>query len=101
MRDPGERAERLGDRVIGHARGTGGGGRSGGVLPVVRASDSRLGGEWVIGAELDSLKAETAWDDLDVRSRKAAVDALMTVTVLPAGKGRRFTPEQVRIDWRS
>ncbi|SHN62649.1 Site-specific DNA recombinase [Geodermatophilus obscurus] len=51
-------------------------------------------------ALVNSEDVETAWDDLDVRSRKAAVDALMTVTVLPAGKGRRFTPEQVRIDWR-
>ncbi len=41
-----------------------------------------------------------AWEDLDVRSRKAVVDTLMTVTVLPAGKGARFSPEQVNIKWR-
>jgi len=29
------------------------------------------------------------------------VDLLLTATVLPAGKGTRFTPEQVRIEWRS
>jgi site-specific DNA recombinase len=42
-----------------------------------------------------------AWEGLGVRSRKTAIDTLMTVTILPAGKGQRFDPEHVRIDWRS
>jgi DNA invertase Pin-like site-specific DNA recombinase len=41
-----------------------------------------------------------AWEALEVRSRKAVVDTLVTVTVLPAGKGARFSPDQVRIEWR-
>ena len=41
-----------------------------------------------------------AWEAMDVRARKDAIDALFTVTILPAGKGQRFTEEQVRIDWR-
>ncbi len=41
-----------------------------------------------------------AWAGLDVRSRKAAVDTLMRVTILPAGKGQRFDPEHVGIGWR-
>jgi site-specific DNA recombinase len=42
-----------------------------------------------------------AWEALDVRARKAAVELLMTVTILPAGKGQRFTPQQVQIEWRA
>lgn len=42
-----------------------------------------------------------AWDDMDVRAQKAAIDSLLTVTILRAGKGQRFTDEQVRIDWHT
>lgn len=40
-----------------------------------------------------------AWASLPLGGKRQAIRALMTVTVLPAGKGVRFTPEQVRIDW--
>ncbi len=40
-----------------------------------------------------------AWAELDVRSRKTAVDTLMRVTILPAGKGQRFDPQHVAIQW--
>jgi len=47
-----------------------------------------------------AVDVEAAWLGLPVRSRKAVVDLLMTVEVLRAGRGARFTPEQVRITWR-
>ena len=43
---------------------------------------------------------EAAWAGLPLQSRRAVIRTLMTVTVLPAGKGARFTPEQVRIEWK-
>ncbi|MBF5081381.1 recombinase family protein [Quadrisphaera sp. INWT6] len=37
------------------------------------------------------------WEVLPVGARKAVVNLLMTVEIMPAGKGARFTPEQVRM----
>jgi DNA invertase Pin-like site-specific DNA recombinase len=41
-----------------------------------------------------------AWEALDVRARKQVVDTLATVRVLSAGKGVRFDPEHVQIEWK-
>jgi site-specific DNA recombinase len=49
----------------------------------------------------DSVDVAAAWEALDVRARKAVIDALMTVTVLPAGRGARFSVEQVEIEWKT
>ena len=43
---------------------------------------------------------EAAWSELPFASQRGIVRTLMTVTILPAGKGTRFAPEQVRITWR-
>jgi len=45
-------------------------------------------------------------DGLALGKRRAVVDALLTVTVLPARRGQRagglyFDPESVRIEWRA
>ncbi len=47
-----------------------------------------------------------AWEAASVSRRKAVIDALMTVTLLPAPRGRRsgghyFEPESVRIEWKA
>lgn len=42
-----------------------------------------------------------AWEGLTVLHRRAVIDALMIVWIEAAGKGARFTPEQVRIEWRT
>lgn len=47
----------------------------------------------------DDVRA--TWDALPLRKRRAVVDLLLVATILPAGKGVRFAPEQVRIDWRT
>jgi DNA invertase Pin-like site-specific DNA recombinase len=57
-------------------------------------------GDSPVAGLVEAEDVAAAWAAMDVRGRKAAVDALMTVTVLPAGKGQRFTEEQVRIDWK-
>ncbi len=38
-----------------------------------------------------------AWETMLLCDRKQVVDRLMTVRILPAGKGKRCTPEQVGI----
>jgi site-specific DNA recombinase len=38
------------------------------------------------------------WAALPLDRRRAAVDVLMTVTILPAGRGRGFDPRSVRVD---
>lgn len=40
------------------------------------------------------------WAGLPLVGQRLVVDALMTVTVEPVSKGARFTPEQVRIEWK-
>ena len=60
VRDARERAQRLGDRRVVDPRGTGRGGRRGGVLAVVRARDARLGGQRVVARRTrrDALRRE-------------------------------------------
>lgn len=40
-----------------------------------------------------------AWQSLGLVERRAVVRVLMDVTIAAAGKGARFSPEQVRIKW--
>lgn len=53
---------------------------------------------------------QAAWDRLDVHRRRAVIDTLMVVTLLPSPKGRPtgwraghsyFRPETVHVDWRA
>lgn len=53
----------------------------------------------------DAVDVQTAWNDATVSRRKSVVDALFTVTLRKAPRGRRpngsyFDPESVIIDWR-
>lgn len=36
----------------------------------------------------------------ELHAKRAVIDAFMTVTILPAGKGARFGDDQVRIEWK-
>lgn len=44
--------------------------------------------------------AAKAWSAASLERKRAVLDELMTVTVLPSGPGVRFSPEQVRITWK-
>jgi hypothetical protein len=44
---------------------------------------------------------EKAVDRLSLRELREVIRVLMTVRILPAGKGIRFSPEQVQILWRT
>ncbi|WP_258802638.1 recombinase family protein [Pseudarthrobacter sp. NS4] len=51
----------------------------------------------VIGA---SNVAE-AWSDLPLGTKRQIIRTLLDVSVLPAGKGHGFDPEQIQIEWRA
>lgn len=42
----------------------------------------------------------TAWATLDTAARRTLIDTLCVVTLDPTGRGRKFRPELVRIEWR-
>src|SRR5204862_4024008 len=78
VRDAREGAKRLGDPVVVDAGGACSRGGGGGVLTVVPAADERLGGERIVGRELDPVETESARDDL---SASALEDAQLRVAV--------------------
>ncbi|MBA2446228.1 MAG: recombinase family protein [Nocardioidaceae bacterium] len=40
------------------------------------------------------------WESLDIELKRAVIDVLMTVTILPSGRGVTFDPTQVKIEWK-
>ena len=90
VRDAREGGERLRDGVVGHAGGAGRGGRGGSVLPVVTAGDQRLGGQRVVGGELDPVDFKAARDDLCARPLEdAELGCAVGVEACRAGRGDR------------
>jgi site-specific DNA recombinase len=56
----------------------------------------------VLGELVTAADVQAAWDALNLDRRRAAIDTLMFVTLLPPGRGARiFNPETVRIEWRA
>lgn len=50
-------------------------------------------------AELVGPDVRERWAAQSLDRKRAVIDALMTVTVMPSGAGRSFSPEQIRVDW--
>lgn len=78
--------------------------RSQGLTRKIGALEDRIGqalGESPVLTLAAAEDVRTAWDAMPMRDRKQAVDLMMTVTILPAGKGQRFSPDQVQIQWRA
>ncbi len=50
----------------------------------------------LVGA--DDVRA--VWDGLPLFRQRSVIDLLMSITVLPAGRGGPFNPERVQINWR-
>jgi site-specific DNA recombinase len=72
----------------------------------IRELENQLAGDRVADVLRPLLQAEdieaTWFEQYDDDRRRAVVDVLMTVTLLPPGRGTRtFRPETVRIDWKS
>lgn len=69
-------------------------------LHEVEASVARAVGEHPAAAMLGAADVLAVWEKLDLRTRKAVVDALVVVRVLPAGKGVQFSAAQVAVEWK-
>jgi site-specific DNA recombinase len=41
------------------------------------------------------------WKGLTLTAKRAVINVLMTVTIKPSGKGQRFNPKQIDVEWRS
>lgn len=54
-----------------------------------------------LAAVVHSEDVAAAVDRLSLRDLRSVITSLMTVRILPAGKGVRFVPEQVDIEWRT
>lgn len=54
-----------------------------------------------VPADLIGDRAAHVWADLSMDSKRAVLDTLVTVTVLPSGSGKAFDPSTVRVDWKS
>lgn len=52
-------------------------------------------------AELAAGNVRSKWDAAPINVKREIIETLLSVTILPAGSGRRFDPERVQIDWRS
>jgi site-specific DNA recombinase len=71
----------------------------GDLLAVERQMESAAGSSplaVVVGA--DDVAA--AWGRLTLPQQRDVIDVLAVVTILAAGRGARFDPEQLRIEWR-
>jgi DNA invertase Pin-like site-specific DNA recombinase len=71
-------------------------------LQVAEESLADAGRVSVLGELVAAGDVETVWEGLDLDRRRAVIDALMIVTLLPPGRGARiFRPETVGIEWRA
>jgi len=51
-------------------------------------------------AEFAGSGVAEAWDRASLETKRAIINALMAVTILPAGPGKDFDPETVKIEWK-
>lgn len=54
-----------------------------------------------VPAQLIGGNARRVWDALSMDSKRAVLDALVTVAILPSGSGKAFDPDTVRVTWKS
>ncbi|QNE46288.1 hypothetical protein F1C58_04760 [Glaciihabitans sp. INWT7] len=52
-------------------------------------------------AELTTADSRTVWESWPVDAQRDVIEALLTVTIHPAGSGRSFDTETVEIQWNS
>lgn len=51
--------------------------------------------------DLVTKDAATVWDSLPLDRRRAAIEALLTITLAPPGRGtRKFDPASVKVSWK-
>lgn len=71
-----------------------------GELEEVQQSRASLDSADALAEMVNSDDVRATWGGLSLNGRRAVVELIMAVTVLPAGKGARFSPEQVHIEWK-
>lgn len=54
-----------------------------------------------IPADLIGANAGQVWAGLSMDVKRAVMDTLVTVTILPSGSGKAFDPDTVQVAWRS
>jgi len=55
----------------------------------------------VLGPLVKAQDVRAVWDGLHTARQRAVIDALVTVTIYPVGRGvRTFRPESVQIEWK-
>ena len=69
-------------------------------IAVVQRELAAAVGTSPVAALVSAVDVVEAWGLLDVRTRKSVVDLLLSVTILPAGRGSRFDRSQVRLAWK-
>lgn len=52
-------------------------------------------------ADLIGANARQVWDGLEMDVKRAVLDTLVAVTILPSGSGKPFDPDAVQVVWRS
>lgn len=69
--------------------------------PQIAAAERRVRATFAspIVAHLAGPDARARWIDLDIAEKRAAVKALAAIRILKIGRGKRFDPESVEIDW--
>ena len=54
----------------------------------------------VLSDLVDATDPATVWERMTPERRRAVVDLLVEVRIMPTGKGPRFDPESVQVIWR-
>ncbi|WP_314095935.1 recombinase family protein [Microbacterium foliorum] len=54
-----------------------------------------------VPAELIGPNALQVWGGLSMDVKRAVLDTLVTVTIMPSGSGKAFDPDTVRVTWKS
>jgi site-specific DNA recombinase len=78
--------------------------RAEGLTADLRDVESRIGvgaDPGPLGSLVTAEDVEATWRALSVRDRRAVADDLVSVTVLPQGKGGPFDPDAFRAEWRT
>lgn len=70
-------------------------------LETIEAEIGAALGESVAAVLATSGDVRATWEAMPLGRQRQVVDELLTATLLPAGKGVRFEPEQVRVQWKS
>lgn len=71
-------------------------------LSKIEAELASVPGRSLMAGLMNAENITDAWEHLTIAQRKEIVNALMTVTLQPVGKGyvRRYQPERLGVDWK-